>query len=393
MINESDTNLLTAVIPIYNSEDTLSRCIDSILRQTYGDMDILLIDDGSTDGSAAICDTYAKEDDRVRVIHRPNEGLVSARKLGARETRTEYIAFVDSDDWMEPEAFEVMMRPVLENRNTDLVITGMVMDKGSTKNIRHGAVKSGCYDKTEIADVSKRMMYLWDEGEFGILGSVCGKIYNRNLFGSVVDRIDNRITYGEDDALVYTLVPKCKRICILDDVFYHYCISPGTMGTSFSFESFEKLKILTDFFESVFKEYGIWTQQRDGVHQIVGMFLYLALSKVYGINVGHQFPFGRIPKDSEVVLYGAGAVGKDYYHAIRGSGYAKIVDWLDSYPENPIKDGWDVGSIERIDELKYDMVIICVEAKEIAEEIRQMLITRGVNNDKIFWETPRFLYT
>ena len=366
--------MLTVVIPIYNSEDTLRRCIDSILAQTYKDFELLLIDDGSTDGSPGICDGYAKRDTRVRVIHRANEGLVSGRKLGAKEARTNYIAFVDSDDWMEPDSFEIMMMPVLENSDTDLVITGMIYDNGRSTNTKQGVISPGWYAGADIDTIVQRMMYQWDEAEFGIIGSVCGKIYKRSLFAETVNRIDNRITYGEDDALVYTLIPKCKSICILDGAYYHYCNVAGTMSTSFTTESFYKLEILKDFFEKTYKECGLWPRLRDGVHQIICMFLFLALSNVYGLNMGHQFPFSRIPKGSKIVLYGAGAVGKDFYHALRGSGYADVVAMIDSDYENKGKDGWNVNPIDYIDDKEYDFIIICMEARDTANAVKRMLI-------------------
>lgn len=382
----------TIVIPIYNSENTLEKCIDSILGQTWEDFELLLIDDGSTDASAQICDDYAKKDDRIRIIHRGNKGLVSGRKLGAKEATGKYIAFVDSDDWMEPDAFEKMMQPICEDSTTDLVITSMIMDRGGKQNLRRGTVLPGRYKNDDISNVIDHMMYQWDKAEFGVLGSVCGKIYDRDLFAQIENRVDDRITYGEDDALVYTLIPKCNNICILDEAFYHYCNNSGTMSTCFSLGSFEKLKILSDHFENTFKEYGLWPKLRDGVHQIVGMFMYLALANLYGLNVGHQFPFDKIPYGSRVVLYGAGAVGKDYYHALRGSGYATIVAWVDSDHDNKKKEGWDVSPVDNIDDIDYDMVIICVEAGDVAETIKESLIKRGVSSDKIFRETPRFIY-
>lgn len=385
--------MLTVVVPIYNKEKWLERCLDSIINQTYSRFQILLIDDGSIDNSGEICDRYSKKDNRIRVIHKNNEGLVAARKTGAKEANTEYITFVDSDDWIEQNMIERMIAPIIANKGLDLVISGLVMEKGEKQINRSSVLKPGLYDVEEIQkSVVPRMMYQRKEAELGVPGSVCGKIYNRTLFKSIIDRIDNRITYGEDDALVYALIPKCKRILILQECYYHYCIQTDTMATTFSLDAFSKLKILKEHFEKCFKEYGIWLEMREGVNQILWMFIYQALSSVYGIEMSYQFPFDKIPQGSKIVLYGAGAVGKAYYYSLKGCDYASIVAWVDKNRENKIKNGYHVIHPQEIESIQFDYIIICIEAREIALEIKNTLVNElAVDERKIFWEPPKFL--
>lgn len=99
--------LISVIVPVYNVENYLCKCVDSIINQTYNNLEIILVDDGSTDGSASICDEYVLKDSRVKVIHKENGGVSSARNIGIAEASGEYICFVDSDDWLELDYFEI----------------------------------------------------------------------------------------------------------------------------------------------------------------------------------------------------------------------------------------------------------------------------------------------
>ena len=102
-------NQISVIVPVYNVEGYLARCVDSILGQTYENLEVILVDDGSRDGSGALCDAFARQDHRVKVIHKPNGGLSSARNTGIDAAQGEYLAFVDSDDWLEPDAYAQML--------------------------------------------------------------------------------------------------------------------------------------------------------------------------------------------------------------------------------------------------------------------------------------------
>ena len=115
--------MVSVIVPVYNTEKYLRQCVDSILEQTYGDLEIFLIDDGSPDQSGDICDEYGKKDTRIRVFHTDNHGISAARNLGLREARGEYIAFVDSDDWLDADMYEILLKR-LEETGADLVTCG-----------------------------------------------------------------------------------------------------------------------------------------------------------------------------------------------------------------------------------------------------------------------------
>lgn len=117
--------MLSIIVPIYKIEDYLPQCIESILAQNYSEFELILVDDGSPDDCPAICEDYSKKDSRIKVIHKSNGGLVSARKAGLRIAQGEYIGYVDGDDWIEPDFYERLMRKA-EESNADIVASGFI---------------------------------------------------------------------------------------------------------------------------------------------------------------------------------------------------------------------------------------------------------------------------
>ena len=129
--------LFSVIVPIYNVIDFIHPCIDSILSQNSEDFEVLLVDDGSTDGSAAVCDEYAQKDDRIRVIHKQNGGLVSARNTGIANAKGDYILYVDGDDWVSEKWLEVIYHQIVSSpEKPDIVVFGSVMIYDDRQNIK-----------------------------------------------------------------------------------------------------------------------------------------------------------------------------------------------------------------------------------------------------------------
>lgn len=122
MTNDSSP-LISIIVPVYNVEPYVSKCLESILRQTYQNIEIIIIDDGSTDGGSDICDAYAHKDKRIKVIHQSNEGVSGARNVGLRIAKGEFIGFVDSDDWIEADMYEYLLQNI-QQQDADIAICG-----------------------------------------------------------------------------------------------------------------------------------------------------------------------------------------------------------------------------------------------------------------------------
>ena len=201
--------VITIIVPVYNTELFLSRCIDSILQQTFNNFELLLINDGSTDNSGEICDKYALIDSRIRVYHKINGGVSSARNLGLDYAIGRYIIFVDSDDYMFPRMCEVMVS-TLESKKADLVVCG-TMETG------------GGYWKP-VSDVDYSINQLKNHFvailHTELLSPPWNKIYKKVIIGS--NRFREDISFGEDLMFNIKYLNKCETISFINESpFYH----------------------------------------------------------------------------------------------------------------------------------------------------------------------------
>ena len=207
--------LVSVIVPVFNAEKYLPRCIKSILEQTYENIELLLINDGSGDRSGKICDDYAAKDARIKVIHKDNGGVSLARNMGMDESRGEFIVFVDSDDWIEKTAIEHMVAAICREK------TEIVMLSFDNRNNKVITPKFGI--KCNILDIHTSKAMRWKElFEHGISHTVWGKLFSSEIIKEKNIRFDSHMTYGEDAKFLFDYLNNCEKIYVLDEVGYHY---------------------------------------------------------------------------------------------------------------------------------------------------------------------------
>ncbi len=213
--------MISVIIPVYNVAPFLKRCVDSVLSQAHV-TEILLIDDGSTDGSGALCDTYAAQDPRIRVVHKNNGGLSSARNAGLDLAKGDYISFVDSDDFLEPDAYEKMLS-CAQRHQAELVCAGRFDLDGATGKKEKGL----CPEKEEALsgpDFVGRM-FTWKHVD----SAAWDKLYARSLFGGL------RYPEGkicEDVPVTYRAALNAGKVALLPEPLYNYYHRPGSITTA-----------------------------------------------------------------------------------------------------------------------------------------------------------------
>lgn len=213
---------LSVIVPVYNTEKYLRECIDSILAQTFTDFELILVDDGSTDGSGAICDEYAAKDPRIQVIHQQNGGVTWARKTGVRNARGMYFGFVDSDDWIHPEMFAQMMRKCVET-GADIAICDVYLEYGTRTEVIATLAEEGFYNKTNLCDkIYPTMVMNIHYRRPGIIGSSCNKIFHKNVVNKVFWQIDDSFVFAEDALFSYAAMLESESVYVLHDNLYHY---------------------------------------------------------------------------------------------------------------------------------------------------------------------------
>lgn len=206
-------NLISIIVPIFNSERYLDKCILSILAQTYTYWELLLIDDGSTDSSGAICDTYAAQDDRIRVFHKPNGGVSSARNLGLDNAKGEWVTFVDSDDWIMPMYLTHMYEHIA---NVDLIVSSVT----SYNNNGHMIRLYNSYIPAFLNSTDTHLLF--EKYDLHSRTSPWSKLYKLSVINNVNLRFDEAMHHGEDLIFLYRYLLECNNFYITGDCDYCY---------------------------------------------------------------------------------------------------------------------------------------------------------------------------
>jgi Glycosyltransferases involved in cell wall biogenesis len=198
-------------VPVYNAEKYLHRCINSILSQTFIDFELLLINDGSKDGSGKICDEYAEKDCRIRVFHKENSGVSSTRNLGLEHSIGEYIAFIDSDDYIDKDYLKSF------SLHYDFSMQGYIV---------HGKNDEICRYKHIVLVDKVGAELVWK----GFTTSPWGKLFRRDIIKNNAIYFPCGISYGEDSVFIYHYLTYCTNAYITDAVGYHYIVYPYSLG-------------------------------------------------------------------------------------------------------------------------------------------------------------------
>lgn len=228
-------SLVSVIVPVYNTESYLDRCIDSLLSQTHREIEILIIDDGSTDSSGAICDGFAARDDRVRVFHLENGGVSRARNFGIEQSSGDFIAFVDSDDWLENVAIEKELN-TLCGSGSDMAIFSILFYDG--KNSTSAALKNGVYSPSE---------YLCDEGQnLAYLCSPCNKIYKSSVIKENDARFTEGVKFGEDFIFNSKCLASSKIVAVSSNAYYYYDMSREESGVKRLYREYDDFIVAID---------------------------------------------------------------------------------------------------------------------------------------------------
>ena len=226
--------LISVVIPIYNRESTLQKCVDSVLAQTYDNTEVILVNDGSTDNSEEICRRYEQTDSRVSVINKENGGLSSARNAGIDKSRGEYIFFIDSDDWIDSDTLEVLLKTALQ-KDTD--VTGCC----AYFNFPNGVENSRASEEIYIRDTHALIKWM-------LLGGIdanaaWGKLFKRSIFENL--RFDESCDFCEDDEFSFRIARAAKSYVRIADAKYHYFQNFGGMVLSGEYISEAPINVMS----------------------------------------------------------------------------------------------------------------------------------------------------
>lgn len=370
--------LLSVIVPVYNTGKYIQQCIESIRRQSLENIEILFVDDGSTDGSGEICDGYSRLDSRIRVFHQNNQGPIASRAFGISKARGSYVTFVDSDDFVDKESFEMAVSDMKEG--IDVISFGIVryFDEENKKNSL-SRYDAGIYMQKDIQEKIFPSM-IWDAPRetFGLDPALWNKIMKKELLQAEYVKLKNvSFHYGEDVAVVYPLLLNTKSLALHKEAYYYHRQRKGNEIAGYLKDPgyFKKLYELYEYLLGVFGDDDDIRKQIDlfYVHSVqLGLLRYNLLKH----QVRYMFPFDRVTKGERIILYGAGTVGRIYMDQLSKLNYCEVVLWVDKnyslYNDSQIK------GIEEITKCNFDKIIVALAQNEICNVVKRTLLSLGI---------------
>lgn len=391
---------ISIIIPIYNSEKYLEECLDSIQAQTFQDIEIILVDDGSIDSSLALCQRYAGMDNRISVIHQENKGVVNARKVGLKAAKAEYISFVDSDDWIEP-CFLETIYGLASQYQADMVISGCMIEQNQNSYLTINRFEEKFYDKKALKDeIYPSMLYFEDNKTFafGIRQYLWNKLYKKNIIEPCIQNLDERIYDGEDVACVFDACLRSSSIVIDNHPFYHYRIHADSICTSKRDERYLVNAVyLYQYMEQVFRcteEYELMMPQ---LRYFMTHFINNGTKVMFGFNYEKAYSYSmwtlpEIPKEGKckVAVFGAGNVGQSYCRQLLWMENIDITLIVDNHAYGKKIGGMDIEKPEVLLDKFWDYILVAVKREKQAEEIIGWLKDHGIPGEKILYREPEW---
>lgn len=383
---------ITVIVPVYNAEQYISKCIESILEQTYTNLQIILVDDGSTDGSGELCDRYAALDRRVDVCHTTNRGLVAARKEGIRKAQGDYVGFVDADDYIEPNMYELLLNELIESK-ADFVHTGYIEENGHAKrNIWD--FENGIFELENVKDREEflvRYVLKVEKNKF-ISYSIWSKLYKRELITESYFLLQDNQQYGEDLLSLCLCILHSKRVALSRHALYHYVVRKNSMSHLYNIEYFMKeIELSNNISKSIYTyDKQIYSELKG---RICGFLISRFIDSFEEINRKiriQKFWFEDISilRGKKIAIYGAGAVGRDFYVQFSRYRDIEIVAWFDSEWESRECDYTEIVGADRLNDYQYENIVIAVNEEIVAREIENMLLKYGKTKEMIIWQKP-----
>lgn len=382
----TDYPLLSVIVPVYMTDRYTGICIESIINQTYKNLEIILVDDGSTDNCPELCDLYATKDSRIKVIHKENGGLVSGRKAGMQASKGEYIGYVDGDDWIGPGYYQSLMDAMRES-DADIAIAGFSRDLFSVSAKMQNAIPAGLYEGKSLEFFYQNMISYGDFFNHGITTYFWNKLFRRDAIYPYQMAVDNSFFVLEDGAAVFPAMLNANRIVVTDNYAYHYRQREGSMLKSVPDLKKEsiRLKAVNSFLRKVIKDYPEKYKLEQQVDDLMLSTYIVRCGALADIENEEElnFIFKKDINNKKVVIYGAGTFGQQIHKQLNLSKKTQIVGWID-------QDYWEyrrccmnVDPIASIVDIDYDYVIIANLDSRSKGKAASILTDYGIPQIKI----------
>lgn len=376
---------ISVIITVYNVRNYMDMCIESVINQTYRNLEIILVDDGSTDGSSQKCEEWGVRDRRIRIIHKENEGAVGARRAGVEAATGDYIGFVDADDWIEPEMYELMAdMGIMEN--VDIVSVEDIREYEDGRcHVERIKLEEGVYKGEDfLNDILVNMIDTETFFQWNIPLHGWQHLFRSGLIKRNQKLIDLRIRRGEDMLSALSCYVDADSAALLKKPLYHYRQVPKSAKNTATKRNLEGLIYLTNRMLDISRKN---LRRHDVVQQEIRYcILYTLLWSAYEIcltaDSAELFPYG-VPRHSKVAVIGAGAFGTRLYKRIAELGFCQISIWVDSGWDACRKRGLPVEGFDRLNDIEFDYALIAVLDGTMQKQIVEKLKDQHIESEKI----------
>lgn len=246
--------LISVIVPIYKVEKFIEQCISSIVNQTYRKLEIILVDDGSPDNCPNICDNWAKKDERIKVVHKENGGLVSARKAGLAVASGDYIVNVDGDDFIGETLIESIYNCATKNNLPEIIAFNFLHYFPERNVSKNNTYEEGLYVGEQLKKIKEEILYNKNAPSLnlgGIIYSIWSKAFKKEVIQQVQFNVPNEITKGEDVAVTVPAIMNCSNIFIANFNQYFYRANPCSMINTYNYKEVKQLIVLFDYLHRV----------------------------------------------------------------------------------------------------------------------------------------------
>lgn len=376
---------LTVAVPVYNAEKYIEQCISSIQQQSLKNINIIVVDDGSTDSSFKLCQDMAASDSRITLIHQENQGCIAAREKAVEICTTEYITFVDADDFILEDSY-INAVPYM-NDHIDMISFNIARYYVNNKiKVEDLVPNAGYYNLEKIKGLYYKLIWNFEKVRPGIDPSLCTKIVKTDLYKQVYNNIGSTtLMMGQDTATFCELFLNISRLQVIDNCYYMHRQRPNNIVAPY-IKNDDYFDQIAELHDRLLKLTANCNEKYMLQKQIDYMIINLAKLKkqVYSDSyndVFFLFPFDKVNSNAKIVLYGAGNVGRKYYSELIKTGYCSNVFWVDKNANNILDDR--VHEIEEIFVSNYDYYVIAIDNKEISSQVKDWLVSRNIPCKKI----------
>lgn len=380
---------VSAIIPIYNGEKYLEECLNSVLNQSMKDIEIICVNDGSTDGTSQILERYATRYENIIVIEQENKGVVAARRAGVQKASGEYVGFVDCDDWIDPDMY-YSLYSLAKNTSAEMISSGYYMEGGYTTT-HFDNVEEGVYAGSRMNHLRNTAIYNLKMREVGIRGSLCNKLFLNSFFQNIDNQIPQELVLHEDKLCVILGVINAECVAIVHKAFYHYRLLQNSSIHGTKQDYLMRIHMVYQFLLQIYEHPNFTDEMRIQAELYLTEIIFKGINNLLGFRDSNMLRINpdwmeQIPSRSRVVLYGGGEFGEKYYTHIINNNNLCYVCTVDFEIERQSKSTlFSLKSPHKLDEMVYDYIVITIKNLNKAKSIKTQLMQIGVPEEKILW--------